>query len=50
MCVLYYIITRDTGSVQWYDGDTRVELDSPSIIQSEEVINKLIKEQQTGKG
>ena len=23
MCVLYYIKTRDTGSVQWYDDDTR---------------------------
>ena len=43
-----FFITGDTGSVQWYD-DNRVSLFSPSILQSEDVISKLIKEQQTGK-
>ena len=53
MCVLYYILTlfynRDTGSVEWYDDDNSVNLNSPSVLQSEDVISKLIKEQQTGK-
>ena len=53
MCVLYYILTLfntgDTGSVQWYDDDNIVSLTSPTVLQSKDVISKLIKEQQTEK-
>ena len=53
MCVLYYILTLfltgDTGSVQWRDDINSVSLTRPSVVQSEDVISKLIKEQQTGK-
>ena len=53
MCTILYtnsvFLTGDTGSVQWYDDINSVWLFSPSILQSEDVISKLIKEQQTGK-
>ena len=48
---IYYLcfIIGDTGSVQWRDDDNIVQLNRPSVAQSEDVISKLIKEQQTGK-
>ena len=53
MCTILYtnscFITGDTGSVQWYDVINIVILTSPSVLQSKDVISKLIKEQQTGK-
>ena len=54
MCynIYYYelcFITGHTGSVQWNDDDNRVWVTRPSVLQSEDVISKLIKEQQTGK-
>ena len=35
--------------MQWYDDNNSVILTSPSVLESEDVISKLIKEQQTGK-
>ena len=53
VCTILYLnfcfITGDTGSVQWNDEDNTVSLTRPSVAESEDVISKLIKEQQTGK-
>ena len=50
MCIyILCFITGDTESVQWYDDNNRVILTKPSVEESEDVISKLIKEQQTGK-
>ena len=46
---LLCFITGDTGSVQWRDDGNSVWLTRPSVVESEDVISKLIKEQQTGK-
>ena len=42
-------ITGNTGCIQWYDDDNCVWLSSPSVIESEDVISKLIKEQKVRK-
>ena len=53
MYYIYYIyfcfITGNTGSVEWNDDINRVRLTRPSVVESEDVVSKLIKEQQTGK-
>ena len=53
MYYIYYIYfcftTGNTGSVQWNDDINRVRLTRPSVVESEDVVSKLIKEEQTGK-
>ena len=54
LCVYYTIyylcfITGETGSVEWKDDDNVISLSRPSAVESEDVISKLIKEQETGK-
>ena len=46
----YYFcfVTGDTERVQWDDDNNIVWLTSPSVVQSEDVMSKLIKVQQTG--
>ena len=39
----------DTGRVQWNNDGNVVILVSPNVVQSKDVMSKLIKEQQTGK-
>ena len=45
MCVLCYILTLfytgDTGKVRWNDDNSSVEVTSPSIVQSEDVIKQV---------
>ena len=55
MCIILYITnsyfkTGYTRSVEWRDHDGSVRLTRPSVVESEDVISKLIKEQQTEKG
>ena len=52
VCTILYtnsVFPGDTGGVHWFDNDNIVILTRPSVIESEDVISKLIKEQQTGK-
>ena len=53
VCTILYtnscFIIGDTGRVQWNDDDNIVILTRPSVAQNEDVVSKLIKEEQTGK-
>ena len=49
MYTILYTNSGDTGRIQWNYVDNSVWITSPSALQSEDVISKLIKEKQTGK-
>ena len=49
LCTNSLFIIGDTGSVQWRDDINFVRLTRPSVVESQDVISKLIKEQQTGR-